>query len=144
MAKWIAVLAICLSLTAPWPAWSAEGAEAVSGGASEKSNGIYLDFSDILLPRELKVNRDQSFVYDTSSFTAGVLYLEGRVEVKSLTSFFTQAMLRDNWVLAAKFTSPKIVLLFEKPSKRAIIMITDTPLKTQVQIWVAPFLAGGK
>ena len=106
--------------------------------------GGYADFDDILLPDELSVDKGNSFVYDTDSFTAGVLHLEGRVEVKSLTRYFAKHMVQDNWILAAKFTSPRILLLFEKPNKRAIMIITESRLKTHVQVWVAPFLAKGR
>ncbi|MBW2619065.1 MAG: hypothetical protein JRC92_09335, partial [Deltaproteobacteria bacterium] len=61
-----------------------------------------------------------------------------------LTRYFSKHMVQDNWILAAKFTSPRILLLFEKPNKRAIMIITESKLKTYVQIWVAPFLAKGR
>ncbi len=88
----------------------------------------------------MELKRDDSFVYDTSSFTAGFLTFEGRVEVRSLTRFFVDAMTQDNWLLGAKFTHKEVVLLFEKPNKRTIMYITETRFKTRVRIWVAPFL----
>ncbi|MBW1711530.1 MAG: hypothetical protein JRJ59_00060 [Deltaproteobacteria bacterium] len=110
----------------------------------DKAPGRYFDFSDVLVPNELKLDRSKSFVYDTASFTAGVLNLEGRVEIKSLSRFFVESMTQDNWLLAARFTTPEIVLLFEKPNKRTIIHITETRFKTNVRIWVAPFMGRAK
>ncbi len=107
-------------------------------------NAIYYDFDDILVPRDLKLKREQSFVYDTATLTAGVLHLEGRVEAMSLADFFVQSMTRDNWLMAAKFTTPQIVLLFEKPNKRAIILVQESTFNTTVQIWVAPFMGAIK
>jgi len=119
-------------------------AQEAEQGSPAGSAGVYADFDDILLPFELSVDKGNSFVYDTDSFTAGVLHLEGRVEVKSLTRYFAKHMIQDDWILAAKFTSPRILLLFEKPNKRAIMIITESKLKTHVQVWVAPFLAKGQ
>jgi len=141
-------LALVLGLVMVWPG-PAPAQQTPSGEESQASEesqatGVYRDFSDILLPRELVVERDKSFIYDTASLTAGVLYLNGRVEVKSLTNFFAQSMVTDNWVLAARFLTPKVVLLFEKTNKRAIITITETTFTTHCEIWVAPFLGSVK
>ena len=110
----------------------------------ESPDALYYDFTDVLIPKQLDLKRDESFVYDTSSFTAGFLTFEGRVEVRSLTQFFVDAMTQDNWLLGAKFTHKEVVLLFEKPNKRTIMYITETRFKTKVRIWVAPFLGSKK
>lgn len=110
----------------------------------ESPDALYYDFSDVLVPKQLKLQRDESFVYDTSSFTAGFLTFEGRVEVRSLTQFFVEAMSQDNWLLGAKFTHKEVVLLFEKPNKRSIMYITESRFSTKVRIWVAPFLGSKK
>jgi hypothetical protein len=106
----------------------------------EKVKGVYYDFPDVLIPSLLELDREKSFVYDTASFTAGVLQFKGRVEVRSLAAYFVEAMTNDNWVLAARFTSPEQLLLFEKPNKRCMIFINETTMTTHVQTWVAPFL----
>ncbi len=110
----------------------------------ESPDALYYDFSDVLVPKQLSLKKDESFVYDTSSFTAGFLTFEGRVELRSLTQFFVEAMSQDNWLLGAKFTHKEVVLLFEKPNKRSIMYITETRFKTKVRIWVAPFLGAKK
>ena len=122
---------------------SKEGSDAAIPNPDKKAespDAIYYDFSDVLIPKQMELQRDDSFVYDTSSFTAGFLTFEGRVEVRSLTRFFVDAMTQDNWILGAKFTHKEVVLLFEKPNKRTIMYITETRFKTRVRIWVAPFL----
>jgi len=122
-------------------AWAEE--EMIEGAPSAPESagaGKYYEFSDILIPHELKLERQKSFIYETAAFTAGVLRFSGRVEVKSLTDFFTESMRTDNWTLAAKFTTPEVVLLFEKPNKRAFIIISETTFATNAQVWVAPFM----
>lgn len=106
--------------------------------------GVYYDFPDIMVPRELELKKDESFVYQADSLTAGELVFSGRVEVTSLTEFFIKAMLHDQWLLAAKFTRPRILLQFDKPGQRAVIYITESAFSTRVEIYSGPLFVGGK
>lgn len=99
---------------------------------------IYFDFGDVQLPKELKVDKDASFVYRTEGFSAGALVLEGRVERYSLISFFETSMATDGWNFISSFNSPRTIMLFKKESRWCIINITDGKLSTLVEIWVAP------
>jgi len=156
LALFLVLLGLCLALGGPGsPALAAHpGASSTSDQADsskpnpepkpENPSALYYDFDDVLIPKQLELQRDKSFVYDTASFTAGVLSFEGAVEIRSLTRFFIDAMNQDNWLLGAKFTHQEVFLLFEKTNKRAIIQITETRFKTNVRIWVAPFLGGSK
>ncbi|MBW2331799.1 MAG: hypothetical protein JRF30_13045, partial [Deltaproteobacteria bacterium] len=97
------------------------------------------DFEDVLVPSELKVDKKRSFIfYHAPDFTAGVLVLRGRVEVKSLIRFFENNMAKDNWRLASSLKSPCTIMFFNKPNRGCIINITERQLKTEVEIWVAP------
>ena len=49
---------------------------------------LYYDFGDVLVPSELKIDKDSSFVFRTPGLSAGVLSLKGRVEINSLINFF--------------------------------------------------------
>ena len=42
-------------------------------GTAAESAPVYYDFGDIMLPRELKVEKKDSFVFRTPGLTAGVL-----------------------------------------------------------------------
>lgn len=143
--KWFIALIICLTFltTGPITATAAPDSEATPPQAATQpktDSGRYYDFNDVLVPSELSLKRDESFVYDTAQFTAGLLAFTGRVEVQSLARFFENAMRKDNWVLAGRFTSPKIVLLFEKPNKRVIIYVSESTWTTRVEVWCAPFI----
>jgi hypothetical protein len=152
----LVLLGLCLVLAGPGsPAWAAHPGASTSSDRSDSSvpnpdpkpeepSALYYDFDDVLIPKQLELKRDKSFVYDTASFTAGVLTFEGSVEIRSLTRFFIDAMNQDNWLLGAKFTHQEVFLLFEKTNKRAIIQITETRFKTHARIWVAPFLGARK
>ena len=118
----------------------------VSPQVSKKSdlpNARYFDFDDIQIPNELSLNADKSKIFQTPNMTAGVLVLEGNVEVKSLIEFFKGSMARDNWQMKGNFKlPPKSVLLFEKKNKRSIIMIEDGTFSTRVDVWAIPVANG--
>jgi hypothetical protein len=99
---------------------------------------VYYDFDDVLVPQELEVDSDKSFVYEAPDFKAGILTLSGRVETDSLITFFQNNMAKDNWRLVSAFKSPRTILFFNKPNRSCIINITERQFKVEVEIWVAP------
>ena len=102
---------------------------------------IYYDFGDVRLPEELKVIKDDSFVYKTPGFSAGVLVLQGRVEIYSLISFFENSMTNDQWEFVSSFKSMRTIMIFKKVDRYCVINITDRRFSTLVEIWVAPIKA---
>ena len=109
--------------------------------AGQKGDGaspLYYDFGDVLVPSELKVNPNDSFVYRTPGFSAGVLVMKGRVEMTSLIAFFENNMSKDNWQPISSFKSPRTIMLFQKENRWCIINISEREFNTHVEIWVAP------
>ena len=109
--------------------------------ASKTSTAVaarYYDFGDVLVPKELKVDKKSSFIYQTSGFSAGVLVLKGRIETSSLISFFETNMAKDNWNIISSFKSERTMLLFQKTHRWCVMNITDETFNTYVEIWVAP------
>ena len=107
-----------------------------------QAKNVYLDFGDVLLPRQLKVDRADSFVFSTAGFTAGLLSLKGRVEVNSLLSYFENKMPVDGWTLISAIKSSRSMLLFRKQARWCVISIVENQLSTRVKIWVAPTMGG--
>lgn len=106
---------------------------------STKSNALYLDFEDILIPTELKRVTDKTTVVATPGFTFGVLALKGMVDSNSLFNFFISNMQRDNWSGLSQFKSGEItIMVFRKKDKCAVINIREKKLYTYVEIGVAP------
>lgn len=99
---------------------------------------LYYDFEDVLVPSELKVDKERSFVYHAPDFTTGVLVLTGRVEVNSLIRFFDDNLAKDNWRLVSSFKSPRTIMFFNKSNRVCVINITEKHFNTEVEIWVAP------
>jgi hypothetical protein len=109
------------------------------GQKMNRPEGRYYDFEDILIPNELKLDAKKTQIFQSPNLVAGVLVLDGYVEVKSLVNFFKDAMVRDNWQAKGNFKlPPKTILLFEKRNKRAVFFIEETMFNTHVEIWMIP------
>jgi translation initiation factor IF-2 len=119
-------------------------ATAPSAKSSSGVPAMYYDFGDVLVPKELKVDKKSSFIYQTEGFSAGVLVLKGRIETSSLISFFENNMAKDNWQSISTFKSERTMLLFQKAHRWCVINITDQTFNTYVEIWVAPTTRGTK
>ena len=113
-------------------------ATAPSAKSGSEVPALYYDFGDVLVPKELKVDKKSSFIYQTEGFSAGVLVLKGRIETSSLISFFENNMTKDNWHMISSFKSERTMLLFQKAHRWCVMSITDETFNTHVEIWVAP------
>jgi len=133
----IFAVAGCSSLTKKDDKATAPSSETSAAVAAQ-----YYDFGDVLVPKELKVDKKSSFIYQTSGFSAGVLILKGRIETSSLISFFETNMAKDNWNIISSFKSERTMLLFQKAHRWCVINITDETFNTYVEIWVAPTTKG--
>jgi hypothetical protein len=123
---------------------SKQGATNSTGAVSTQpvqTKTVYLDFGDVLLPKELKVEKDSSFVFSTAGLTAGVLSLKGRVESNSLITFFENRMPEDGWQMISAIKAERSMLLFKKQARWCVIGIEEGQMSTFVQIWVAPTMA---
>ena len=58
----------CSSLTKKNDTATAPSAKSESGVPA-----LYYDFGDVLVPKELKIDKKSSFIYQTEGFSAGVL-----------------------------------------------------------------------
>lgn len=116
----------------------------MEGGATTKTGealtGVYHDFDDILVPKELQVNRKMSSVFETSTISAGVLSLGGPLKIDELIGFFMANMAKDNWVFVSMFKGPRSILQFEKGNRWCVMTLMDRryAYKAQVEIWVTP------
>ena len=135
---WIGMAVMALALA------GCAGSGIKGGGSSpsaKKDKGpvpLYYDFGDVLVPSELKVDKDASFVFRTPGFSAGVMALKGRVEINSLIDFFYNNMNKDNWKLVSYFKSRRTIMLFNKENRWCVINITEGDFTTYTEIWVSP------
>ena len=138
----VLMLSVLLLVGAGCAAW--EKSRDTSEETGEKKSEVeapapvYYDFVDILIPAELSLVKKSSFVYSTPSFSAGVLVFEGYVQGESLVNFFTTNMPKDGWTLKSSFRYRRVILSFEKEQRSCLVSVAEFPLKTRVEIWVAP------
>lgn len=96
------------------------------------------EFRDLIVPGELAWNRDKSMVIKTDSYAGGVLNFSGKVDINSLSDFFTKSMERNGWKMAGSIKYKQVLLAFIKPAKTCTITIADSEfgLKTEVNIYI--------
>ena len=104
----------------------------------EQPTVMYYDFDDILIPKELALQKSESFVFQTPGFYGGVLSFIGAVERNSLIAFFENNMAKDNWQAVGSFKSPKSIMLFKKKNRWCVIKIEERSFDVKVEVWVAP------
>lgn len=102
---------------------------------------LYYDFGDVLLPGELKVDKEESFIYNSAGFSAGVLVLNGRVDTNSLIAFFENNMAKDNWKKVCSFKSAHTLMLFQKDNRWCVVSIHESNFTTHAKVWVAPIVS---
>ncbi len=136
LAALLAVLTGCSALNKDK---EAEADSPQQSSKSDKTAPVYLDFDDVLIPGEMKIDRDESFLYQTSGFTVGILALKGRVEIGSLIAFFEKNMPRDNWQLVSQFKSPaRTMMLFQKQNRWCVVEVSEGTYNAYAKVWVAP------
>ncbi|MBP1698465.1 MAG: putative lipoprotein [Deltaproteobacteria bacterium] len=120
-----------------------QGQPVTAATGETKGEGVvmgryYLD--DVRIPDELNYKPDESMVYETPKFKAGVLrFSKWRLDVQSLIDFFNYNMVKDNWTFVNMFKGKETQLTFTKPDKTCNIRITETWTgMTQVMIAVGP------
>ena len=117
------------------PVTEATGEKRTEGALTGR---YYLD--DVRIPDELNYKPDESMVYETPKFKAGVIrFSKWRLDVQSLVDFFTYNMEKDNWKYVNSFRGKEIQLTFAKPDKTCNIRIAETWTgMTRVTILVGP------
>ncbi len=145
---WILVVCVCLLTalgcsrsSAPPPNPVAQSEPAPGPSPSPAPPGPrpqILDFPDVPIPAELDIRSKSSNVFQSGSIKMGFITLRGRVESNSVLNFFTSALPREGWRLKGQFRYNRSLLIFDKPDKTCVILITDETIYTYVEIYVAP------
>lgn len=105
-----------------------------SGQQSYEDLNYYYEFDDILIPKELSFQSDESYTLDNRKFRAGIMKFTGRVEIPDLLNFFINNMAKDNWEKIAAVKGKTSVLSFEKFNKSCVIQVEDSFARATVTI----------
>jgi hypothetical protein len=96
------------------------------------------EFGDVMIPRDMEIDKDASFVYTRSGLSAGLLRLSGKVESKSLLRYFQNNMANDGWRMISQFHAPQSLMVFEKENRVCVIAVEDASFQTFADVWVVP------
>jgi len=96
------------------------------------------EFEDVLVPRDMVVDRDTSFVYRGTGQPMGLLRMSGRVDANSLTRFFKTNMPNDGWQVVSELRAPQSLLMYQKGKRMCVILIEDGSFQTFADVWVVP------
>jgi len=113
------------------------------GEGSEKTTTpttLPSDFSDIPIPKELKLDKKSSLLFEGGPYKSGYFVYKGRVEASSLAEYFKNALQGYGWVLLNNFKYRHYLLNFikEKEQRSCIILIEEGFWTTKVHLWVGP------
>lgn len=96
------------------------------------------EFGDVMIPRDMDIDKDASFIYTRGGLNAGLLRLSGRVESKSLMRYFQNNMANDGWRVVSQFQAPQSLMIFEKENRVCVIAVEDATFQTFADVWVVP------
>ena len=104
----------------------------------EALNTAFYTFPDVPVPKELILQREKSFTYETPNVKAGVLVLSGNVDMDSLENYFKINMVKSGWRFVNSYKYGTTILNFIKEDRASNIRVTRATFTTQVEIWVGP------
>ena len=96
------------------------------------------EFGDVMIPREMDIDKDASFIYNRGGINAGLLRLSGRVDNRSLMRYFQNNLGNDGWRMVSQFQAPQSLMVFEKENRLCLIAVEDSTFQTFVDVWVVP------
>jgi hypothetical protein len=104
----------------------------------EALNQTFYGFPDVPVPKELKFDKNKSFIYETQTLRVGVLVLSGNVDLDSLENYFKVNMAKNGWRFVNSFKFKDVTLNFVKEDKTCNIKMSRDVFSSTVEIWVGP------
>lgn len=96
------------------------------------------EFPDVPIPKELKLAKEESFVYMTPEFATGILVYNGNVDYDSLVRFFDESLTKNGWIIQASLKYTRTLFFYQKENRICLLTMQVTPINVRVEIWVAP------
>ncbi|OIO68338.1 MAG: hypothetical protein COW19_00005 [Zetaproteobacteria bacterium CG12_big_fil_rev_8_21_14_0_65_55_1124] len=119
-------------------------ATSAPGDAKAVPPPVIAEFGDIPIPRELKRQDDQSFIYEAPGTVIGVMVYTGtRIDPNSIGGFFREQMPTQGWRFINAYKDENIDLYYLKDNRSCQISIKAGMMETKVIIKVGPSAAGG-
>ncbi len=140
MKRFIVLVIIGVILTSSGCSWFRKTTQDTQQSQSkdEKLNQAFYGFPDVPVPKELKYSHERSFVFETSSLKAGIMFFSGDVDVQSLENYFRIYLVKQGWRFVNSYRYKDVILNFVKDDKTCNIKMTRSAFNTEVEIWVGP------
>jgi len=106
--------------------------------ASQKKLPDLREFGDVLIPREMEIDKESSVIQSRDGMNVGLLRLNGRVEQNSLIRYFQNNMANEGWRQIGQFRSPHSLMIFQKGRRMAVVAIEESDFETFADVWVVP------
>lgn len=111
--------------------------------ATYQEPDYYMDFDDIMIPKEINYDADNSYKLDNSKFRAAIMRFTGRVQVMELINYFLNNMTKDNWTLVSNNKASTVhVMTFEKYNKSCVIQVDDSFATAKTTIFAVEVKGG--
>ncbi len=138
MKKSIVLVFVVLLICSGCAYFQKNGPQNAAPPKQEGPNQVFYGFPDVPVPKELTVVSEKSFIYETPTFRAGILFLSGNVEFESLENYFKVSMPKNGWRYINSFRYKDVVMNYVKEDKTCTIKVSPGAFTTEVEIWIGP------
>ena len=96
------------------------------------------EFDDVMVPRDMDIDREASAVYRRDGASIGILRMSGRIDQSSLMRYFQNNLGNDGWRQISVMRAPQSLMVFQKANRMAVIALSEDYLTTYADLWVVP------
>ena len=97
------------------------------------------EFEDVMVPRDMEIDKDASAVYRRDGMSLGILRMSGRVDGSSLLRYFQNNMSAEGWRQVSMLRAPQSLMVFQKANRMAVLAVDDSDMMaTYADLWVVP------
>jgi hypothetical protein len=96
------------------------------------------EFDDVMVPRDMDIDREASAVYQRDGASIGILRMSGRIDQSSLMRYFQNNLGNDGWRQVSVMRAPQSIMIFQKANRMAVIALSEDYLTTYADLWVVP------
>ena len=96
-------------------------------------------FTDVPVPYKFKLDRDESFVYESGSFKAGIMTYTGWSKLDALVDFYKKEMPTFEWEIVSAFEHSDVTLIYSKEGWNCAINISSSNLgSSKIRVQIGP------
>jgi hypothetical protein len=115
---------------------------AYSGTGAEPPQELLLEsgeaIGDVRFPNGLKVDAKKSIILGTGESTYGKVVGDIRADSQLVVKFFKDNMPNEGWGVISEFQADDTTLVYEKPTRVAVVIVERSSRSTTIRITVTP------